>query len=143
MESIIGKQFPIKVIPLIEKAKREIKIVVFDWRWYPNDLGHPVQLFNQAIIQAKRRGVKVQAIVNNKEIVNILKNEGCEAKKLLTSRLVHSKMIIVDDELLIIGSHNYTQSAFTMNHEASVVVDDQESLKGFIKYFNNLYNNYG
>lgn len=143
MDSIIGKQFPVKVVPLIEQAKKSIKIVVFDWRWYPNNPSHPVQRFSQAIIQAKRRGLEVKVIANSLGIVNILKQQGCDAKKPLTPKLIHSKIIIIDEEILIIGSHNYTQSAFTMNHEASIVVKGQENLKGFIKYFNNLYNNYG
>ncbi len=56
METIIGKEFPQKVIPLIEQAKTSIDIVVFDWRWYPQDPGASVQLFNQAIVRAVRRG---------------------------------------------------------------------------------------
>ena len=143
MQAIIGKQFPDKVIPLIENAKNSIKIVVFDWRWYPNDPANPVQLFNQAIIRAKRRGVDVKVITNINEIIKILSNEKIEAKKPLTPKLIHSKMMIIDDKILIIGSHNYTQSAFTMNHEASVVIESESELADFIKYFDNLYHNYG
>jgi phosphatidylserine/phosphatidylglycerophosphate/cardiolipin synthase-like enzyme len=143
MESIIGKQFPEKVIPLIENAKSSIKIVVFDWRWYPNDPANPVQLFNQAIIRAKRRGVDVKVVTNISEVINILKQEKIEAKKPATSRLIHSKMMIIDDKVLVLGSHNYTQSAFTMNHEASIVIEGESNLDSFIKYFYNLFNNYG
>jgi len=143
MEAIIGKQFPQKVIPLIENAKQSIKIVVFDWRWYPNDPANPVQLFNQAIIRAKRRGVDVKVITNIDYVIKILNTEKIEAKKPLTPKLIHSKMMIIDDKILIIGSHNYTQSAFTMNHEVSVVIEGEGQLDNFIKYFHNLYNNYG
>ena len=143
MEAIIGKQFPQKVIPLIENAKQSIKIVVFDWRWYPNDPANPVQLFNQAIIRAKRRGVDVKVITNIDDIIKILNTEKIEAKKPNTSKLIHSKMMIIDDKILILGSHNYTQSAFTMNHEASVVIEGEGQLDDFIKYFHNLFNNYG
>jgi len=143
MEAIIGKQFPQKVIPLIENAKQSIKIVVFDWRWYPNDPANPVQLFNQAIIRAKRRGVDVKVITNIDDIIKILNTEKIEAKKPNTPKLIHSKMMIIDDKILILGSHNYTQSAFTMNHEASVVIESESELDNFIKYFHNLYNNYG
>jgi phosphatidylserine/phosphatidylglycerophosphate/cardiolipin synthase-like enzyme len=142
MEAIIGKEFPKKVIPLIENAKQSIKIVVFDWRWYPNDPANPVQLFNQAIIQAKRRGVDIKVITNIDYVINILKNEHIEAKRSDTTKVIHSKMIIIDDKILIIGSHNYTQNAFTMNHEASIIIEDVLSLDNFIKYFYNLFNNY-
>jgi len=142
MEAIIGKQFPQKVIPLIENAKQSIKIVVFDWRWYPNDPANPVQLFNQALIRAKRRGVDVKVITNVAYVRDILRSNQIDAKKPSTTKLIHSKMIIIDDKILIIGSHNYTQSAFTMNHEASIMIEGEGQLLDFIEYFYNLFKNY-
>lgn len=143
MEAIIGKQFPNKVIPLIENSKKTLDIIVFDWRWYPQNPGASVQLFNQAIVRATRRGVKVRAIANNEEIVKILNSVGCQAKRLLTKKLVHVKMMLIDGEIAIIGSHNYTESAFQMNLELSVILDPCEKIAEFSDFFTNLYNNYG
>lgn len=140
METIIGKEYPKKVIPLIEQAKHSIDIVVFDWRWYPQDPGASVQLFNQAIIRAVRRGVKVRAIANNDQIVDILKQNGCQAKKLLTTKLVHPKLMLIDEETAITGSHNYTQSAFQMNYEISMIIQGREEIQNLIQFFNNLFN---
>lgn len=141
METIIGSQFPKKVIPLIEEAKKIIEIIVFDWRWYPQDPGASVQLFNQAIVRAVRRGVKVRAIVNNDEIMRVLKEVGCEAKRLKTSSLVHCKFLLIDDKIAVIGSHNYTQSAFQMNLEVSVISDDSNNILELKNYFQNLWLN--
>jgi phosphatidylserine/phosphatidylglycerophosphate/cardiolipin synthase-like enzyme len=139
-ETIIGKEFPKKVIPLIEAAKKQISIVVFDWRWYSDQPGNPVQLFNQSIIRARRRGVAVRALVNSVAIVNILKDEGCNAKKLLSENLLHVKMILIDDDIAIIGSHNYSQSAFTTNFEVSVLIRDSVGAQEFLVFFNQLFN---
>jgi len=136
MESIIGKEFPKKVIPLIDSCKKSLKIIVFDWRWYPNDPSNPVQLFNQAIIRASRRGVAVEVITNFADVVNLLNSEGCKAIKPITKNLIHAKMMIIDGELLILGSHNYTQSAFTMNYEVSVLFDDKPTIDNFLTFFN-------
>ena len=141
-EAIIGKQFPGTVIPLIENAKNTIKIVVFDWRWYPNDPANPVQLFNQAIIRSVRRGVKVQAIGNCSDVMAILKQQGCDIVKPTTKNLVHAKMMIIDDDWLILGSHNYSKSAFSRNQEASIAVHGREEIKRYREYFNNLWNQY-
>jgi len=138
-EIIVGREFPAKVIPLINQAKTSIDIVVFDWRWYPQDPGAQVQLFNQSIVRAVRRGVKVRAIVNNNEILSVLKSVGCQAKKLLTQRLVHCKIMIIDSEIAVTGSHNYTQSAFQMNLELSTILRGREGIKRIIEFFNNLY----
>jgi len=143
MDVIIGKQFPQKVIPLIDAAKKSIKVVVFDWRWYPQDPGNLVQLFNQAIVRAVRRGVQVEAIANNDEIVKTLNDVGCKAKKLITPKLVHAKMMLIDDEVLILGSHNYTQNAFTMNHELSIILSEGFSSEPFSRFFTDLFYAYG
>jgi len=139
-ETIIGKQFPEKVIPLINAAKNSIDIIVFDWRWYPQDPGASVQLFNQAIVRAVRRGVKVRAIANNDQIISTLKSVGVEAKRLISEKLVHAKMMILDNEKVVIGSHNYTQSAFQMNYELSIILTGADVISDYFSFFNNLYN---
>ena len=143
IEPIVGKEFPAKVIPLINDARQSIRIVVFDWRWYPTQPGNPVQIFNQALIGAARRGVKVQAILNFEDIANVLRAEGIEAKKLITKNLVHVKLMIIDNDWVVIGSHNYTQSAFTANMEVSVALDDPPIIARFVDYFTNLWTAYG
>jgi phosphatidylserine/phosphatidylglycerophosphate/cardiolipin synthase-like enzyme len=136
---VFGNQFPKKVIPLIEESKNSIKIIVFDWRWYITDPANPVSLFNQALIRASRRGVKIQVISNASDVVKILNSEKIEAKKLTSKDLVHAKMMIIDEKVLVVGSHNYTQAAFTTNHEISSIIFDDEQIGEYIKFFNNLW----
>lgn len=138
-QTIISKQFPTKVIPLIDSATKSIKIVVFDWRWYFNDPGNSVQLFNQSIVRAVRRGVNVQAIANNDLIIAILKQNGIFAKKIPSKGLVHAKLMIIDDRIVIIGSHNYTHSAFFVNQEISVILTDCENIAEFNLFFESLW----
>lgn len=138
-QTIIGKQFPAKVSPLIEQAQKTIRIVVFDWRWYANDPGCLVQLFNQCIIRAARRGVKIQAIANNDFLISVLKQNGVAAKKITTNGIMHSKLMIIDDRIVVIGSHNYTQAAFTINRELSVALSDVENVADFNLFFDSLW----
>jgi len=138
----IEKQFPKKVLPLIEAAKDFIDIIVYDWRWYSKDPGASVQLFNQSILRAVRRGVRVRVIVNDNGIFNILKGEGCQVKKLIFKGKVHCKMMIIDNQIVIIGSHNYTASAFEINKELSVILSELDDVLPFVSYFNNLFNAY-
>ena len=139
METIIGKEFPKKVIPLIDNAKQSIDVIIFDWRWYPQNIGCSAQLFNQAIVRAKRRGVKIKVLANSDDIIKILKEIGCEAKKIISKRLLHCKIMIIDDEIAITGSHNYTQSAFEMNYELSVILKGRENIDDIIKFFKQIY----
>jgi len=139
IESVIGSDFPKKIIPLIQAAKNSIKIVVFDWRWYYNEPGNPAQLFNHAILTAKNHGVEVKVITNVRDVVNLLNQQGCVAKYPVSKHLVHAKIMIIDDKHLVIGSHNYTQSAFTMNREASIIIRDFADIGPFLDFFNNLF----
>jgi len=138
-ELIIGKQFPDKVIPLIKEAKISLETIVFDWRWYPDYVGYPIHKFNIEISQAAKRGVKVRAITNYKQITEILRKEKIESKHLIHDKLVHSKIMIIDDRIAIIGSHNYTHSAFMFNHEVSVIIDDLETIKKLKEHFDLLW----
>jgi phosphatidylserine/phosphatidylglycerophosphate/cardiolipin synthase-like enzyme len=138
-EVIVGKDFPSKVIPLIELAKKTIQTVVYDWRWYPNDPGNAVQLFNQAIVRAVKRGVKVEAISNYDNVVSILNANGIDAKKITVQGLVHAKLMIIDDNIVVMGSHNYTHNAFVLNKEISVVLTDTENIKDFKTFFESLW----
>ncbi len=139
IEPIIGREFPEKVIPLIDLAKNSIKIIVFDWRWYPNDIGCAAQLFNAAIIRAKNRGVKVSAILTPLDTAKILQSAGCFVKQPKVKKIIHAKMMILDDKILILGSHNYTQSAFTMNQEVSIILQEGGDLSPYLKFFDSLF----
>lgn len=140
IKTLSGREFPAVLIPLIEAAKQSIDIVVYDWRWYPSDPGAACQLFNQAIIRAARRHVKIRAILNNQDTISVLLSQDIEAKKLRTTKLVHAKLMIIDSQIVITGSHNYTQSAFQMNLELSVIFNGEDIGLGFNTFFNNLWN---
>jgi phosphatidylserine/phosphatidylglycerophosphate/cardiolipin synthase-like enzyme len=48
--------------------------------------------------------------------------------------------MLLDNETAILGSHNYTQSAFTMNLELSVVLFRPPEIGRLILFFDNLWN---
>lgn len=137
--AIIANEFPKVVIPLVESALQSINIIVFDWRWYPTINGSEVSKFNQAICAAAKSGVEVKCLVNNEGIKARLLSAGCDAKLLHSKKLLHTKILIVDDVKVVIGSHNYTQSAFGSNEEASVLVTMPDADNSFKKYFNALW----
>jgi len=136
----LGKQFPVKVIPLIQSAKKSIDIIVYDWRWYGDGNGSKVQEFNRAIVARARAGVRVRALVNSDKIKSPLEPLGVKVKKCISSKLLHTKLMIIDEEISILGSHNYTINAFFVNNEASVIIHDRETATKFSEYFSNLYN---
>lgn len=137
--TIIGKEFSQKVIPLIKQARDSIDIIVYDWRWYPDQIGSDIQRFNNAIVTARKKGIKVRAITNSQQIIAILKESKIEAKKLFSYRKLHIKLMILDNKIAIFGSHNYTMSAFTTNLEVSIATQNENVVNRFKSLFNNLW----
>lgn len=138
-EIIIGKEFGPKVIPLIEQAKSSIFIIVYDWRWYPDQIGSTIQRFNNAIITSSKRGKEVKVITNRPYINRILPQLNIKVRKTHSKKTLHTKLMIIDNRIAILGSHNYTMNAFVINHEVSVILQDEQIVKRLILYFENLW----
>ena len=136
---IIGKEFAGKVIPLIKSAQKTIDIIVYDWRFYPDQIGSEIQRFNQALIKANRMNIKIRAVTNSFSTISVFKKQKVQMKKPFTKGLMHTKLMIIDNEIAILGSHNYTMNAFTINNEVSVIIRDKEAVERLKKYFNNMW----
>jgi phosphatidylserine/phosphatidylglycerophosphate/cardiolipin synthase-like enzyme len=135
---IIGREYPIVVTPLIEQAQHTIEILVFDWRWYAHEPNSNIQKFNNAILEASQRGVKVRALVNNNIMPTILQLQKLSVKRVGTKSMMHVKMIIIDQKILVSGSHNFSKNAFEFNHEVSILTENYETIERLTKYFNML-----
>ena len=136
---LLSREFPKVVIPLIKNAKKSIDIIVFDWGWYPDEIGEPIQIFNNSIYNANKHGVKVRVLVQKRLIKIILEKLNIDVKVLHSSKLLHIKLMIIDGEIAILGSHNYTKNAFNVNHEVSIMIKDEKSILELEEYFNNLF----
>ncbi len=136
---IIGKEFATDVIPFIAQSKKTIDIVVFDWRWYPDQIGSAIQKFNNTIIAKAKNKAKIRVITNCQNTLNILAQNGIKTKQWQSKKLLHTKLMIIDNEMVILGSHNYTMSAFTINYEVSVIIQDKEVVNRLKTYFENLW----
>ena len=136
---LIRREYPKEVIPLIEKAKNSIKIIVYEWRWYENQLGSSIQLFNNAIIRARKRGVEVKAVLKNQKIAEKLKAQKIWVKEVDFSKTLHVKLIMLDNEIVILGSHNFTLNAFHINDEVSVIIKSPEIVEKLLKHFGDYF----
>ena len=136
---IIGSDYPLLVVPLIDSAKNSICILMYDWRWVINHSGSSVQSFNQSIVRAVARGVSVRCLVENAYALQPLLEIGAVCKKVLSKNMLHSKLILIDDHVVVLGSHNISWHAFSTNFETSVAIDNLEIFAVFRKYFDNLW----
>lgn len=138
-KTLIGSDYAIELLTKLNQSKKNIDIVMYDWRFYPDNPEHPISEINQAIFRAVNRGVIVRCVVNNREIANNLKPYKVQAKYLKSSRILHSKIVIIDNEILFIGSHNLTRNAVTTNLESSLMLEIPKEETRIFEYFKNLF----
>lgn len=128
MTNALSKEF---LLEKITQATSSLKIAMMVWT--NNDL-------TNAVIQAHRRGVKVQIVVPDLT-GNIPKliSAGIEVQVNPKLGLMHNKFMWVDETILVNGSANWSQSSFTRSDESFIVMDplmpDQlEILKSYWNY---------
>lgn len=138
-QSLIGAEYAKEVLRVITEALHSIDIMMYEWRWYENDPGHPIQLINHALVCAVRRGVRVRVLTFRGTLTAKFLELGIEAKAWNSSQLMHSKMIILDQKAVVMGSHNFTGSAINSNIETSLLVYDDEIARIKTEYFENLW----
>ena len=146
MHIIIGRKYPDEIMRAVKEARQSILILMYDWRWYANEPGARIQRFNQEILTAVRRGVRVVVRLNNavnfESKMNVrnfvaqpLKAGGVDVKSVISKKTMHVKMVIVDEKNVFLGSHNLTKNAFELNHEISIFTDDTEAVTECIAFF--------
>lgn len=138
-EIILGTKFAEAVVPKIAAAKTSICIMIFDWRWYSDKRSAGLFAFNEALREAAQRGVQVLAVVRNASLRDQLVRAGIKTELYEDDRLLHLKMILIDNSILITGSHNYTQSGFDGNLELSVCVDVSHEPQLLRSYFDTIF----
>ena len=150
IQPAIGSQYPSVVVPIINAASHSIDIMMYEWKWYSHENAGGVEKFNLAIQGAARRGVKVRVLMNiesmghaitkiNTRTEQFLRLAGIEVKFGQIGVATHAKLLIFDNRLMVLGSHNISKGSFSRNQEASIVVEGGEAIRAYIDYFGLLW----
>lgn len=136
--NLTGNNYFPEVKRLLGSAKKSIYISMYIASFDP---GYPKRLSNQLLqelVKAKKRGVAVKVILDqeirrqyNDLAYFFLKDKGIEVDYDTPSTKLHDKLIIIDEYITIIGSHNWSENALKENHEASAVIKSQGLAKSF------------
>jgi phosphatidylserine/phosphatidylglycerophosphate/cardiolipin synthase-like enzyme len=130
-----------QIIFRIEQSMNKIDIMMFSLT--DKQIG-------AALVKAKNNGVTVRVIVdkssNNsrkeKTVVPYLVKNGINVKKMsgvTKEGIMHNKVAVFDDKIMVTGSFNWTWSANNVNHENAIFIDDPRVIKRYTDEFNSLW----
>jgi phosphatidylserine/phosphatidylglycerophosphate/cardiolipin synthase-like enzyme len=116
------------LIKQIDGAKKSIKVMAY---------GFTATNLAEALVRAKRRGVDVGLIQdeksaqNNRETLPILLVAGIEVRSDGKHAIQHNKVMLIDDDIVITGSYNFTKSAESRNAENIMIVRSSYAAKRY------------
>ncbi|XP_050465042.1 uncharacterized protein LOC126858607 isoform X2 [Cataglyphis hispanica] len=99
----------------------------------------------KAIIHAHKKGVVVRIVLDESMTQNdgsqtmCFYKEGIKPKFKQLDVLMHHKFVIIDNNILITGSTNWTMAAFFGNFENLMVTNESGLVKPFINEFENIW----
>ncbi len=147
VQLVVDEQYFQLAKKMIQEAKSSILIMMFEMGYYEKHPNTPSNILIHELIHAKKRGVRVEVILEIGEGKDRTTGRNQQAGKILSEggvqvifdsilKTTHAKGMVVDGELALIGSTNWTYYALTNNHEVSVLIRSKELAKAFTDYFN-------
>lgn len=132
---------------IIKGAKVSVHVIMFEMDYYDQHPNSPSNLLIKELIGAKKRGVKVEVILEAREKEDRTTKQNRQTGKILSEggvevifdplfKTTHAKSMVVDGRLTLLGSTNWTYYALSNNNEVSVLIQSKELAKALIDYFN-------
>ncbi len=146
VKPVVNRNYLPALLELIDSSEKEILGIMFSAREYPEyteNIGKEIQ---DALIRAKRRGVKIQLIldasswnksnaIKNRDFADTLIKEGIEIYYDPLDVTTHTKLLIVDKKIVLLGSNNWSFYSLKANNEASIIIISEDIAEYFKRYF--------
>ena len=128
------KNFVPALLKSIDEAQNEILMSIFSFKAGEHKNSYPDRIAAH-LARAVKRGVKVFVVlettndksdelnIQNRKAGKLLQEKGINVFFDSPRKTTHTKLIVIDQRLIFLGSHNFTQSALKYNNEISVLLD--------------------
>ena len=103
--------------------------------------------FGEALISAKEKGLDVKVVIEEENAYvrgseyEKLKKAGVDVRLDSNKALMHHKVMIVDGEIVVTGSYNWTKSAEEENDENLVVICGEGLARRYEEEFERIWMN--
>ena len=127
------------LIEEISKAKKSIKVAVYSFTRFN---------IANALSKAAKRGVEVKILWDKSQldaseygpkILEIVKKNKVEVLLIEKESKMHHKFAVIDQELVVTGSFNFTTSASKYNDENLVILKDAKTAEKFLKAWEGIF----
>jgi phosphatidylserine/phosphatidylglycerophosphate/cardiolipin synthase-like enzyme len=101
----------------------------------------------EALIQAKNRGVEIKIVFDEEQAhgqgseYSNLKAAGVDVRMDTGSGLMHDKVAIIDNQIIITGSFNWSQAGNQENNENLIVIDSSSWAAAYEQQFAEIWKN--
>jgi HKD family nuclease len=138
IELLNDEKYYYYVLNALSSAKKEINIIMFSIYKCKK-----TEDLIYALINARKKGIMVRVILDgevesNRALKHLLSSERIPVK-LTKHQRTHNKLIIIDDKVVVLGSHNWTDKALFENRESSVAIIDKKIVNREKDYFELLW----
>ena len=134
------------LIDIINKAQRTIDFMTFKLDLKQGSKRGKINKIFEALQAAQNRGIKIRAQLQighnsigtphtNHNAARILTETGIETRHPTGERIQHAKLFIIDNEIVLIGSHNLSNKSFEYNCEVSILFYDKKISENLTRYF--------
>ncbi len=152
VEIIQNREYFPRVHQALKEAEESIRVIMFEACYYEEYPDSPSNILIKDLIEAHRRGVKVEVILelgifeevnrNNQEVGQLLSREGVVVAFDSASVTTHAKLITIDGDISILGSTNWKYYSLDKNNEVSVLIKSREVAGEIEEYFKRINTSY-
>ncbi len=143
---LIDKDYYNELTKWLPRANSSVYVIMYVIKYDPKDPKDPVNKILDTLINLSKKGVDVRIIVDDEtkrsypETINYLLQHNISIKLDESSaRTTHTKLVVIDGKIVFLGSHNWTQSALTQNHEVSIMIMSKEVASKLTQYFDSIW----
>ena len=151
VEDISGDKYFPAVKDALSKATKSIYMVMYFAKFDPQERRSRVYGLVEELVNAHKRGVKVKVLLDqgidfstlrrdekNDLLFSYLKKQGIEVYFDELYRITHSKTIVIDEKIVVLGSTNWSDSSLERNSETACLIHSQDLAKQILKDFSRI-----
>jgi phosphatidylserine/phosphatidylglycerophosphate/cardiolipin synthase-like enzyme len=150
IELLIAREYLARMLGILEGAKSSIQVVQFVMQLRGKSAKMSSRELGIKLAAKASEGVIVRVILNaagggwrapalNRQATEWLNERGIEVRTLGPKTTCHAKLVVIDREVAIVGSHNWTPYALKDNFEVSVLIRDAGSVGRLAQHFDQLW----